>query len=874
MYQVNIGANILYYPGSDDAMIYDTELNEEIGKAGEFKFKVPSQNPAYSQLATGALITIYKDGSEFWRGEIKEIETDFAKVADVYCIEDLAWLADEFMTPAQITNETYAQRFQAAIDAYNSNRGSDRQFSKGYLTNVTASNDCNWTTEYEESILDSLRNCICKDDGYIRVRRSTVGGVVTRYIDIVRLQDYGSQATQPIQYGFNLLDYVKDSDYGNLTNVLTPYGEELDSEIYEEYSARLQGTTISNADSVTAYGRHAKAVIFDGVTDLAVLNSLAQAYLTRYSQPQLTMEVEAVDLAGIESVDAIKIGDSVRIVAPPFAVDQWLYLTQIKRDIQNIDKNTITLSGHVITGRDLTSQLIDTENAIKDLPSKTSILDAAKKNALEILNGEDGGYVTFKTNSNDQITELRIANNIDFDQATKAWRWNVAGLAYLSRATSSDEWQIVTAATMDGGFVADFITTGTMLANRIRGGLLEVGNINNADGVIHVINEKLYVGNTWNGSGHEGSGWWNSYVFSYTWLKPAGTFLLTKVVIDNLSDDVELEGFKIQLWSSTDDFSTYTVIYNEDLVIGDNVINYPMQITATDETKYKLWVGKYTVSVNDPSFDVSVYTTVVNTVIDKDGINTSNLNVTGGVISIGKDGNNNTVFYVDSSGNVTAKSINVDGGTFAGMTIDSVIRGITFNGKISGVDHYFKLAAWGGLTIGELDTSLNAWLRLDYVEDWGLLKVDYGGHQWGGIVVTNAGNNSYASWGNNYLRLFAGTIYKAATGQEVAWTSSDERLKKNIKDLTIEEALKLVDSARPRSFELKQQDGVRYGFIAQELREELDDDSAIEQTSEETGYHFINYDDFIAPLCMIVKDLQEQINDLKAEVNALKEGRE
>ena len=486
MYQVNLGNSILYYPGSDDAMIYDTELNEELGIAGEFRFKVPPKNPLYSELTTGALVTVLKDGKEFWRGDIRKIDTDFINVASVYCLEDLAWLGDEYIAPALVTNETYAQRFSSAIDAYNTNRGADRQFSVGYITNVTSSNTCTWKTEYEWSILESLRNCICGDNGYIRVRRVTNSGTVTRYIDIVKLSDYGTQATQPIQYGYNLLDYVKEFDYSNLTNVLTPYGDELETEVYDEYVARLQGTTITEATSVAAYGRHAKAVVFDGASDLATLNALAAAYLTRYCQPQLTMEVKAMDLAEVEDINAIKLGDSVRIVAEPFAVDQWLYLTQIRRDLQNFEKNTIVLSGSVQGKRSITSQTVSTADALKNLPSKASVLDAAKKNAIEILNGVDGGYVTFVTNADDQITEMRIANNIDFDQATKAWRWNVSGLAYMSRTTPNDDWTIGVAATMDGGIVADFITTGYMLADRIKGGELTLGGFNNTDGTLSI----------------------------------------------------------------------------------------------------------------------------------------------------------------------------------------------------------------------------------------------------------------------------------------------------------------------------------------------------------------------------------------------------
>lgn len=477
MYQVNIGNKILYYPGSEEAQIFATELNEEIGLAGEFKFEVPPDNPVYSELSNGKLVTILKNGDEYWRGEIRDVKTDFAKIASVYVVEDLAWLADEYMTPAQITNETNAQRLQAAITAYNSVRSAtpERQFLAGYITNVSSSGICNWTTEYEWSILESLRNCIANsasEPGYIRVRRQKENGVIKRYIDIVKLSDYGVASDQPIEYGYNLLDYVKDSDYGNLTNVLTPYGEELENqEVYEDYAQRLQGNTITNAASVSTYGRHAKAVVFDGVTDATTLNALAASYLSRYCQPQLTMEVQAVDLAEIETADSIRLGDSVRIIAKPFAIDQRLYLTQIRRDIQNIDKNVITMSGHVLTGKTLTSQLVGTAKAVENIPSESSILKAAKKNALAMLLDEtQGGYVVFEYDANNaNMIAINICNAKTIAASTKRWRWSQNGFGYMYRSNSGTEtspaWNGPNVAmTMNGAIVADFITTGTLVA--------------------------------------------------------------------------------------------------------------------------------------------------------------------------------------------------------------------------------------------------------------------------------------------------------------------------------------------------------------------------------------------------------------------------
>ena len=483
MYEVLLGNKTLYYPGSDDYEIYDTELNLEVGSAGEFQFKVPPSNPLYSSLAMGTLVTVLKNNKEYWRGEIRDIKIDFAKVADVYCLEDLAWLGEEYLPPSKVTNQTYLQRLTAAINTYNSNRSADRQFTVGYV--YAGSGICNWKTEYEWSILDSIRNCICRDDYYVRVRRTTSGSTVTRYIDVVRLEDYGVAASQPIEYGYNLLDYVKDSDYGNLVNVLTPYGDTLEDAagspiyVYDDYYKRLEGTTISNSASITAFGRHAKAVVFDGVKNLTSLNNLASAYLSRYCQPQLTMEVSAVDLAEIEPVESINLGDSVLIIAKPFAVNQRLYLTRMTIDLQSLDKNTITLSGHVAR-RTLTSQMQSVMDAVEEIPEESDLLKSAKANALTMLLDEtQGGYVVFEYDTNNtRVEAINICNARTIDQSTKRWRWSQNGLGYLERANTSSAWpqsNIPIALTNDGSIVADRITTGAMSATRIRGGSLSLG---------------------------------------------------------------------------------------------------------------------------------------------------------------------------------------------------------------------------------------------------------------------------------------------------------------------------------------------------------------------------------------------------------------
>ena len=741
MYQVNLGDKILYYPGSEEAQIFGTENGENIGLAGEFKFQVPPDNPLYSELTSGKLITIYKNKMEVWRGEIREVKHDFAKIAYIYIVEDLAWLGDEFIAPEKITDQTYAQRFQAAITAYNSSRSStpERQFLAGYITNVTSSSTCNWTTEYEWSILQSLRECICNavsETGYIRVRRQKENGVIKRYIDIVKLSDYGVASDQPIEYGYNLLDYVKEMDYKNLTNVLTPYGDELDNtEIYEDYAQRLQGDTIQNAASIATYGRHARAVVFNGVTTAASLNALAASYLSRYCQPQLTMEVQAVDLAEIEAAEEIKIGDSVRIIAKPFAIDQRLYVTQIKRDIQNIDKNTITLSGHVQTGRTLTSQLAGTAKAVEEMPSESSILKAAKRNALAMLLDEtQGGYVVFEYDSNNaNMIAINICNAKTIELSTKRWKWAQNGLGYMERANTGDAWSTLKVAmNINGEIVADFVTTGTMLADRMRGGSLALGGSANGaykNGVLIMYNSLNSEIGRWDRSG----------IAIY-----AGSIKLTK---QSLTDA------------------------NNGLYLGT------------------------------------------------DGI------------ALGPS----SKFKVTNEGELTATF-----GTIGGFEITSDALGDHLGStNCVGMKKGDKLFAW--------NPSGYSYVKWDEI-----YKKN------GRIVVEQSGDEMIITHEN---------LWCDAHGN-VEWTGSDEKLKKDIEDLTLEEALELVTSVRPRKFEFKAEAGERYGFIAQEVREILPDDSNIEY--ESNGLCNIHYIDFVAPLCKIVKEQQAQIDALREEINRMK----
>ena len=387
-----------------------------------------------------------------------------------------------------ITNETYLQRFTGALATYNSNQVTKRQFVQGRLTSVIQTNICSWKPEWEYTLLDCLRKFIA-DDGYLKIRRVTSGGVTTRYLDILRLEDYGNQADQTISFGENLLEFVKDMDKTNFLNVLYPYGAETDTTLYGDVMQRIVGTPIQDDMSIAAFGRRARTVIFE-TESVSNLNRLAQAYLNRYSQPRLTLEIKAVDLGNIETVGRFHLGDSVRVIAQPFSIDQWMYITRQELNLLDISNNQIQLGDSVRVNNSLTEQLISTAEIVEEQPSAESILNQAKASALEAINGENGGAIYFISNDDGQIIEQRIVNNLDIDQATKAWRWNINGFAYMHRIYPSDPWTIGTAITMEGQIVADYITTGTLNADNVR----VVGKIEATSGYIGTQNQGWNIG--------------------------------------------------------------------------------------------------------------------------------------------------------------------------------------------------------------------------------------------------------------------------------------------------------------------------------------------------------------------------------------------
>ena len=99
-----------------------------------------------------------------------------------------------------------------------------------------------------------------------------------------------------------------------------------------------------------------------------------------------------------------------------------------------------------------------------------------------------------------------------------------------------------------------------------------------------------------------------------------------------------------------------------------------------------------------------------------------------------------------------------------------------------------------------------------------------------------------------------------------ALPSSDERLKENVH--TIENALEKVSALRGVTFDFKEDKQKQIGFIAQEVEEVIPE--AVGERPD--GYKGVAYGNLVGLLVEAIKEQQEQINQLKATVEELKNG--
>ena len=327
--------------------------------------------------------------------------------------------------------------------------------------------------------------------------RSLLGGERGSLLDVFGKGEYefdkwtvklhlnrGQDSGVTIRYGKNLADVTQEIDSSGYYNAVAPYWIGTDSRVVLDHLVVLDGVTDIRAIELDLSSS------FDEAPTLQELEDMARTRLENSSGINIQENIKAdfIQLWQTEEykryapLQRVKLCDTVSVIYEALGVN-------------SVQKKVISTKWNVLLDRydeielgDTQTTLTDvitpiTEQMTTDLPS-TSMMANAIANATNKITGNVGGYVVLHTNSNGEPYEFLVMDSPDINSAVNVWRWNLGGLGFSSTGYSGDFSSL--ALTMDGQINADMITTGLLSANRIRGGVLQLGGEDNGNGVLEL----------------------------------------------------------------------------------------------------------------------------------------------------------------------------------------------------------------------------------------------------------------------------------------------------------------------------------------------------------------------------------------------------
>lgn len=487
----------IYEPLDDTLRIFEPVLTQEMGSAGSFTFRVYKGHPYYKQLKVlTSEVIVYDDGACVFCGRMWRPEQDFDNMVAVTCEGELTYLLDSRQRPFTYTGGIDGYIGQL-LDVHNSQVDTSRQIKKG---NIVVSGDSGykeWTVQGFSDTLTLLRQLPESFGGYLRIRHEA--GV--RYLDY--LWDYGGINSQVIRFGENLLDLTHYVDATQIITCLIPQGADVE---YKDESGETQSRAvditsvnggvdyIENAEAVELYGRIWGYQKWDDVTEPGILLAKSREYLKEASTLPASMEVSAVDLAAIDStVQQFQLGFWTDVSSDPHGINQKFLLTRREINLLDPGQGSITLGRQTetLTGTTVKNQTAVSERIEKVAEDTAQEINRRVENATQLIMGGKGGYVVIDniepdTGNTTTPWRILIMNTPDKETATNVIQFNQNGIGF---STTGINGPYKNAWTIDGNLVADFITAGQMLADRIRGGTLELGGTGpGKDGVLIIRN--------------------------------------------------------------------------------------------------------------------------------------------------------------------------------------------------------------------------------------------------------------------------------------------------------------------------------------------------------------------------------------------------
>ena len=357
--------NHLLHSNVEEYKLHSPVVEVELNQIGQFKFTIYNNHPNFDKLRRlKSIITVYQDDFLMFRGRILNDEQGFYNEKQVSCEGELAFLIDSIQRPYDFTG-TPAELFTQLINNHNSQVDTEHQFKVGDIT-VTDPNEyiARSDSEYLNTWESIQKKLIETLGGYVWIRHEEDGV----YIDY--LAELNLLSPQSIEFGKNLIDLKRHTKGEDIATAIIPLGAKTEgSETRLDITSVNEDDFIFNQEAVDTYGWIFKVMTWDDVTEATNLLRKGNEALLEQIQMLYSIELDAVDLSGIDrTIESFHLGSQVRVTTKPHSIDKLFLVQKLSIDLLQPASNKLTLGSSVYT---LTEQAvmgqISTENKIVNI---------------------------------------------------------------------------------------------------------------------------------------------------------------------------------------------------------------------------------------------------------------------------------------------------------------------------------------------------------------------------------------------------------------------------------------------------------------------------------------------------------------------------
>lgn len=329
--------------------------------------------------------------------------------------------------------------------------------------------------------------------------RSILGGVEGSILDIYR-GEYewdnfavhlwnrrGADRGVHIRYGKNLTNFEQDSKCSNMYTAVYPYWTQEGDTVIGSLVTVIENAGYNKILSLDLSEN------FQQKPTVEKLNQAAQSYISSHDldKPAVSWKISFASLentteyAGKNLLEGIYLGDTVHVDFEKLGISVKSRAVETEYDPILERYNSVTLGS---VKSNISDTIVSQEKSIKEAPTK-SLVESISSSIAGKFTGVDGGCIRqIDTNGDGEPDEWYVADDPDPQKAQKVWRFNYMGWAV---SKTGYDGPFIMGATIEDGFLADFITAANLTAGIIQSQDKKSFYLNLNTGVMYMNNTKI-----------------------------------------------------------------------------------------------------------------------------------------------------------------------------------------------------------------------------------------------------------------------------------------------------------------------------------------------------------------------------------------------